>query len=116
MGRVAAFSSSVTKIQRLKDCIRLFGMPYCDVQTHNSKLDVSKSLPEFSKMPTPEDVSVLKFNSDGEYDQLYQELLDLEEEAAGRNCGQKGCRVGRRDEWGRVRGRARCSSAMKRGL
>lgn len=68
LGRVAAFSSSVTKIQRLKDCIELFGMPYCDVETRHSEIDVSKSLPEFENLPTPNDATVLKFSSDGQYD------------------------------------------------
>lgn len=38
LGRVAAFSSSVTKIQRLKDCIEIFGMPYCDLETRDGKV------------------------------------------------------------------------------
>jgi hypothetical protein len=68
MGRVAAFSSSVTKIQRLKDCIEIFGQPYCDIASHNGLMDVSQSLPEFSKLPPPKDATVLKFDSDGTYD------------------------------------------------
>lgn len=67
MGRVAAFSSSITKIQRLRDCIELFGQPYCDIASHSGKLDVSKSLPEFESLPHPDDATVLKFK-DGEYD------------------------------------------------
>jgi hypothetical protein len=68
MGRVAAFSSSITKIQRLKDCIQLFGQPYCDLETHTGKLDVSKSLPEFEKLPHPDDASILKMDVDGNFD------------------------------------------------
>eukprot|EP00892_Ulva_mutabilis_P007457 jgi/Ulvmu1/5083/UM021_0100.1 len=68
LGRVAAFSSSVTKIQRLKDCIEIFGMPYCDLQTRDSKVDLSKSLPEFENLPTPDDATILKFSPDGQYD------------------------------------------------
>jgi hypothetical protein len=66
MGRVAGFSSSVTKIQRLKDCIAIFGQPYCDLQGHEGKMSVAKSLPEFEKLPTPHDATELKF-LDGEY-------------------------------------------------
>jgi hypothetical protein len=68
MGRVAAFSSSITKIQRLKDCIELFGQPYCDIANHSGKLDISKSLPEFSKLPHPDDATVLKFDVEGNFD------------------------------------------------
>jgi hypothetical protein len=68
MGRVAAFSSSITKIQRLKDCIQLFGQPYCDIAKHNGGFDISKSLPEFENLPHPSDATVLKFDSKGEYD------------------------------------------------
>jgi hypothetical protein len=66
MGRVASFSSSVTKIQRLKDCIAIFGQPYCDIQVHEGKMSVAKSLPEFEKLPVPSDATELKF-SGGEY-------------------------------------------------
>jgi hypothetical protein len=68
MGRVAAFSSSVTKVQRLKDCIQLFGNAYCDLQAHTGVIDVGKSLPEFTFLSTPKDATVLQFDSDGEYD------------------------------------------------
>ena len=68
MGRVAAFSSSITKIQRLKDCIQLFGQPYCDIANHNGGFDIAKSLPEFEKLPHPTDATILKFDSSGEYD------------------------------------------------
>lgn len=69
MGRVAAFSSSITKIQRLKDCIQLFGQPYCDIASHNGAYDVGESLPEFDSLPHPDDATVLKFDRGGEYDQ-----------------------------------------------
>lgn len=69
MGRVAAFSSSITKIQRLKDCIELFGNEYCDIDSHKGIVDVSKSLPEFKHLPTPSDATVLKFAADGSYDE-----------------------------------------------
>lgn len=69
MGRVAAFSSSITKIQRLKDCIELFGNEYCDIDSHKGIVDVSKSLPEFKHLPTPSDATVLKFAPDGSYDE-----------------------------------------------
>jgi hypothetical protein len=68
MGRVAAFSSSVTKVQRLKDCIELFGNTYCDIEAHKGNVDVFKSLPEFAFLATPKDATVLQFSSDGEYD------------------------------------------------
>lgn len=32
------------------------------------QIDVSKSLPEFENLPTPNDATVLKFSSDGQYD------------------------------------------------
>jgi hypothetical protein len=68
MGRVAAFSSSITKIQRLKDCIELFGMPFCDLESHVGRVDISKSLPEFDKLPVPSDATVLQYSQDGTYD------------------------------------------------
>lgn len=69
MGRVAAFSSSITKIQRLKDCIQLFGQPYCDIASHNGAYDIGESLPEFDSLPHPDDATILKFDHGGEYDQ-----------------------------------------------
>jgi hypothetical protein len=68
MGRVASFSASITKIQRVKDCISMFGQPYCDIQGHTGVVDIGKSLPEFESLPTPDDATVLQFTQDGTYD------------------------------------------------
>lgn len=32
------------------------------------QIDVSKSLPEFEHLPTPDDATILKFSADGQYD------------------------------------------------
>lgn len=69
MGRVAGFSASITKIKRVRDCISMFGQPYCDLQGHNGQVDISQSLPEFDSLPTPDDATVLQFCKDGIYDQ-----------------------------------------------
>lgn len=58
MGKVAAFSSSITKIQRLYDCIELFGQPFCNI----GDVDLSISLPEFQE--TPEDATRVVYSSD----------------------------------------------------
>jgi hypothetical protein len=68
MGRVAAFSSSITKIQRVRDCIELFGQPYCDLQAHGKGVDIAQSLPEFESLPVPKDATILQFTEDGSYD------------------------------------------------
>ena len=59
MGRVASFSSSITKIQRLRDCMNMFGQPYCDLGSVNLKA----SLPEFLDLPTPSDATQLIYKS-----------------------------------------------------
>lgn len=39
------------------------------MQTHGHvQVDVTKSLPEFENLPTPDDATVLKFSPDGQYD------------------------------------------------
>lgn len=80
MGRVAAFSSSISKIQRLKDCIRLFGMPYCDLSSHNGTIDISQSIPEFAALRTPKDATRLQFDKDGSYNQ--EKTIEVKKEAA----------------------------------
>lgn len=47
----------------------MFGQPYCDLQGHVGAVDISKSLPEFDSLPTPDDATVLQFSNDGSYDQ-----------------------------------------------
>lgn len=69
MGRVAAFSASLSKIKRVRECIGMFGQPYCDLQGHSGDVDIAKSLPEFDTLPTPDDATVLQFCQDGSYDQ-----------------------------------------------
>lgn len=32
------------------------------------QVDISKSLPEFDNLPTPDDATVLRFSPDGQYD------------------------------------------------